>query len=420
LYVIGSVHLDRNELDKAEKAMRETYEVADSIAESLYKKVNDPCGMYMYAAYGKEGLAQVSLARKDYVHALDYAAEALEYAKKNGDPTVTAKILTTFSDIYLAQDNYKESGRFAQEAMKLYPAYPEVNPDVSFNAAAARLFSGDKEEAYRYFRLYADRIKANTGKQFRETMASMEVQFETEKKELHITNLEQQRILYIFIGIACFVSAILIWIFLRQKIKNEQRDKKLIATNAILEWEKEVRKRFAHDLHEGINGRLSALKFQLGTAEHLRNICDQLDECIETIRRMSIGMMPGSLERYGLKASLEDYCRLFPNVDFHFLGENRRIDGKLELTVYYCAYELVNNAFRHSGASEINVGLIIKDNYVSLTVEDNGCGFDEQGAAKGSGLKSIRDRVTTVNGKIDIDTAPGEGTEISIELKENI
>jgi hypothetical protein len=55
-----------------------------------------------------EGLARVSLARKDYVQSLNYAAEALKYAEMHSDPTVTAKILSTFSDIHLAQGNYAE------------------------------------------------------------------------------------------------------------------------------------------------------------------------------------------------------------------------------------------------------------------------------------------------------------------------
>jgi signal transduction histidine kinase len=372
----------------------------------------------MYVAYGKEGLAQVCLARKDYAGALEYAAEALKYAELNGDPTITAKILQAFSDIHLAQGNYEASGQYAAQAVEMFPDYRKVNPGATFNAAAARLFAGDKEETYEYFRTYSVQMKENADKQFRETMASMEILYETEKKEMRISDLERKNIQYICIGIFALLLAIAIYFILRQKIKNEQKEKQLIAANAVLEWEKKERKRFASDLHDGINGMLSAAKLELNTAEeNLQNVRNQLDECIETIRRMARGMMPSSLERYGLKAALEDYCRLFPNVDFHFFGEEKRINERQELTVYYCAYELVNNAFRHSGAQNINVQLVQDAGAISLTVQDDGCGFDEQNVTESSGLKNIRDRVAVFNGKIDIVASPGNGTETNIELK---
>jgi signal transduction histidine kinase len=149
----------------------------------------------------------------------------------------------------------------------------------------------------------------------------------------------------------------------------------------------------------------------------LQNICARLDDCINTIRRISRGMMPFPLERYGMKVALENYCRLFPNVDFHFFGENRRIGEDLELVVYYCAYELINNSFKHSDAKNINVQLVQRSGMVSLTVHDDGCGFDREVVGQGNGLKNISDRVAAFNGRIEIATSPGAGTETNIELK---
>lgn len=413
MYIIGAVHLDAGELDEAQSAMQQTYEVAYSMTDG---GEDNSGGLFWYTAYGKEGLARVALARKDYAGALGYAAEALDYAQRHGDPTVTAKMLAALSDIHIAQGDHEEGEKYARQALEAYPDYPKLNPGVLFNIASARLLAGAREEALGYFRLYSAGMKENTDRQFHETMAGMEVVHETEKKETRIAALEQQKILYVTIGIAGFLLAATICILLFQKIGNERKERQLAAANAILEWEKKERKRFASDLHDGINGMLSAMKLELGTVEPLQSIRNQIDGCIETIRRMSRGMMPSSLERYGLKAALEDYCRLFPNVDFYFFGEDRRIGERLELTVYYCAYELINNAFRHSGAENIHVQLVQDGGSVSLTVQDDGCGFDEHSAVEGSGLKNIRDRVASFNGKIDIAASVGEGTEINIEL----
>ncbi|MDR0508085.1 MAG: sensor histidine kinase [Dysgonamonadaceae bacterium] len=417
LYVIGSVYLDRNELDKAAEAMLETYETADDYCRKTMQDTGSPKGMYMYIAYGKEGLARVSLARKNYDRALYQVADALKYAEMHGDPTVTAKILSTFSDIHLEQGNYAKSGLYAQTAMEMFPDYTKINPDAAFNAAAASLFSGDKEKAYCYFRLYADRMKANSDKQFRETMAGMEVIYETEKKELRITDLERQKILYIFIGFAGIILAVAIWIILKQKIKSEKREKELVVANAVFEGEKRERERFARDLHDGVNGMLSAIRIELAATERLQNIRDRIDNCIEEIRRLASGVMPVSLQRYGMKAALEDYCRSFPNVCFHFFGEDKRIDGKIELVVYYCTYELVHNSVKHSGATTINVQLIQENDRISLAVMDNGCGYDGESSGHGVGLKSLRDRITALNGKLEITSSTGNGTETTIEFK---
>ncbi|MDR1371024.1 MAG: tetratricopeptide repeat protein [Dysgonamonadaceae bacterium] len=416
LYVIGSVYLDRNEFDKAEKAMLETYEMADSIAGNFIRIFDDHNGMWMYVAYGKEGLARVAMARKDYALAMEHLAVALDFAERNGDQTVKAKILTTLSDVYLADGHYELSGQYAAAALKMFPGYSRLNPGAVFNIASAHLFAGDKKDAHEYFRTSAQLTKENTDKQFRETMASMEVLFETEKKELRIADLEQQKRLVIIIGVAAILLAITIWIIFRQKIRNEQKEKQLIAANAVFEGETMERERFARDLHDGVNGKLTAIRIKLAAMEDMQEIRDRIDGCIEAIRSLARDVMPVTLLRYGIKSALEEYCSLFLNVNFQFFGEDVRMDKKIELAVYYCACELVNNSVKHSGATAINVQLIQENNRISLTVEDNGCGYDKNALRQGVGLKSICDRITSINGKLDIKSSPESGTETIIEL----
>ncbi|MDR2087142.1 MAG: sensor histidine kinase, partial [Dysgonamonadaceae bacterium] len=79
--------------------------------------------------------------------------------------------------------------------------------------------------------------------------------------------------------------------------------------------------------------------------------------------------------------------------------------------------ELIHNSVKHSGASQINVQLIQEEKRISLSVQDNGCGFDPESAKQGVGLKSLHDRVAAFNGRLDIATSPENGTETTIELK---
>jgi signal transduction histidine kinase len=94
-----------------------------------------------------------------------------------------------------------------------------------------------------------------------------------------------------------------------------------------------------------------------------------------------------------------------------------RLDNRLEVLIYRCAYELVNNAVKHAQAGIINVQLMIDNGVISLTVHDNGIGFDPQTIKLGVGLENIRNRIAVYNGKMTIHSSPDKGTEISIEIE---
>lgn len=411
-YIIGAVYLSRGDLVPAEENMKLTFDTADA----LYQHQGNSGGIAIYNSYGMEGLARVHLARQEYAEALDCAAKSLIYAEEDGNIMVLGKILATLSDIHLELKHYDESRIYALKTLAVNAGAMELFPSITFNLGIIEMFEGNREEAARFFRMHSDQIKLNADKNFRETMAGMEIQYETEKKEARIVLLEKQRLLSMMAVMIGLLLVFTLLVFFRQKLRQERQEKQLIAVNTIARWEKNERKRFANDLHDGINGMLSAVKIELNTTGRLPLVRERIDECIETIRRMARGMMPGSLERYGVKASLEDYCRLFPNVHFHFFGRDERLEERVELMVYYCAYELINNAYRHSEAASIHVQLIQDGNQLSLTVQDNGKGYDKGSVSPGAGLRNIMDRVTAFNGRIDIVSAPDKGTEVNIEL----
>ena len=93
---------------------------------------------------------------------------------------------------------------------------------------------------------------------------------------------------------------------------------------------------------------------------------------------------------------------------------------ELELTMYRVIQELVNNAMKHSEATRINVQVFSETHRLSAQVSDNGKGFDSTVAdkeRKGKGLENIRDRIIALNGRFDIWSRPGQGTEANIEIE---
>jgi len=142
-----------------------------------------------------------------------------------------------------------------------------------------------------------------------------------------------------------------------------------------------------------------------------------LDKSIQEMRRVAHNLMPDSLNRFGLKSAVSDFCSNLPSVRFIYYGEETRLDPKLEVMIYRSIHELVNNALKHSDAENINVQIIQESERIAFNVQDNGCGFDASTILKGTGLQNIRHRVTSYNGIMNIDSRKDEGTEINIELK---
>ena len=147
-----------------------------------------------------------------------------------------------------------------------------------------------------------------------------------------------------------------------------------------------------------------------------------LDTSISELRRVAHNLMPETLNRYGLKIALNDFVTEMstnqtPVLTFRFFGEEVRYNTQLELTVYRIAQELVNNALKHAQATTINLQLISEPDRVCIQVVDDGKGFDSDSKqGDGKGLVSIRDRVTANNGHFELESAPGQGTEASIEF----
>ncbi len=273
-------------------------------------------------------------------------------------------------------------------------------------------------------------------------ISETEVKYQTEKKELKIKALEKQRRL---LG-TIFISGVIVLIFLvlilylrqrnirtkkelaEQKVIQLEQEKKIIASNAVLEGETAERTRLARDLHDGLGGMLSAVKLNLFDIKQdvvidaddlvrFNKVLGMLDNSIQELRRVAHNMMPESLSRYGLKIALEDFCNSFPNVNFHFFGQELRIDKTAETTVYRAVHELVNNAVRHSQANNINVQLILQSDSVSVNVQDDGKGFDPDAKTSGRGLQNIQNRIDAIGGVITIFSSSDNGTEIGIDIK---
>ncbi len=259
-------------------------------------------------------------------------------------------------------------------------------------------------------------------------------------KKIKEEALKKQRLIRnIIIGIALFTLIILAllynWYRIKQKIifQKELNNQQNESFNAIVALQDKERKRIAQDLHDGLGPVLSAAKIKLTEADS-SSLSEKehsiyaaatrlLDEASAELRNISHNIMPASLSKLGLESALKN---LFDSISYsglaiHFNvhGFEKRLFEETEIALYHIILELVNNVVKHAAAKNLSVQLIKYPQYINLTVEDDGVGFDItkiQSSKDGIGLNSLRSRVELLKGKLEIDSVPGSGTTIIADI----
>ncbi|MDH6357956.1 sensor histidine kinase [Parabacteroides sp. PF5-9] len=423
-YDLGHISLENKETDKALEYMLEVEELSHILYDKQFEILSLQALSYIYC----DGF-------KAYDKAETYAKESLRVAEDFGSHRLIRYGWLALSDIYLKQRKYKESEATAWKAWEMDSVNFDQGRGITQNIAFANALMGNDDKALEFIEKHKDFYKTYTNKSLQTAMADLEVKYESEKKEIRIHALEKERRFYIWFGVAglALLLAIMAIMFYRNRLKKQQinqleQEKQLIATQAVLDGEAAERSRLGRDLHDGLGGLLSVVKLQLKDMQsasfvdgqevnRFGKVIEMLDESINELRRVAHHMMPESLMRYGLKVSLEDYCRAITIAHFQYYGSTERLDERLEILLYRCSYELINNAIKYADATTINVQLMADNGFVSLTVQDNGKGFDPDQVTSGSGLNNIRTRVSAYNGKMILCAAPGKGTEVSIEIE---
>ena len=188
----------------------------------------------------------------------------------------------------------------------------------------------------------------------------------------------------------------------------------------------------AKDLHDGLGGMLSGIKLNLTSVKEnlivaetdtklFNNSIKQLDGAIVEMRRIAHNMMPEALIKFGLSDAIEDYCNDINEsntVQMHYFQLNlqQSLEKSMEVILYRIVQELSNNAIKHADAKNIIIQIIKHDHGITLTVEDDGKGFDTGLLTKGAGLQNVQSRVDYLRGRIEINSKAGEGSTFNIEI----
>lgn len=377
----------------------------------------------------------------DYDAALPIAQQSLRLAEEAGFPDFISTSATILSAIYYYTGKYDECITTGLKVLQIDSADVNLTKHAYIHLSLAYGRLGRIDSMEHYVNQFVTALEEQHNEVFHNTLSEMEVKYETEKKELQIGALQNQRKLYLLLGVTGGLILLIALAFAviryrlavsRRKLAEEEtqrleQEKQLVAVQATLDGETAERSRLARDLHDGLGSMLSLVRINLpqvkGNAileavdvSRFQKALGMLDDSIQELRRVAHHMMPESLLRCGLKVSLSDFCTAIPIVRFHYFGDEARLSGNLEIMIYRCIHELVNNALKHTEATQINVQLVQEDNRISFTVQDDGKGYDQQKVTEGMGLQNIRQRVAAFQGKMEIYSSE-QGTEVHVELK---
>jgi len=402
----------------AEIAIREgKTELLKSYAErslQIHREINSSEGI----AISTRCMAIYYLHQNDFAKANEYCLAALKIDNENGFLLEKSQCLKTLSSVAFASQDYDAGYRYFLESQKL--------DGEIFNESLA-----EKE-------------------------SSLKIKYETEKKELLIKELESEKkvnqlamkhrtlVNYLLVGALVtilFISVLSYWNYKQKQKLQQQRiseletEKKLLATEAVLKGEEQERSRLAKDLHDGLGGMLSGIKYSFSTMKKnlimtpenqlvFERSIDMLDSCTKEMRRVAHNMMPESLVKFGLQAAMQDFCNDINEsgvlqVTFLPIGlDNLLLDQTTAIAIYRIVQELMNNILKHASAKSAIIQLSNSEGHFTITVEDDGKGFDASilDKTRGIGWTNIQHRVDLLKGNLDINSQPEKGTSVQIDF----
>lgn len=242
-----------------------------------------------------------------------------------------------------------------------------------------------------------------------------------------------------------FVEMLVVFYFATRRyirlVEETQRSQSRLAKakekglNALILGVEDERRRIARDLHDGACVNLAAIKMKVDTLREkpgdpqlqaqLAGLSEDLEQTYREVRGISHDLMSKALEKTDLLTALEDLTARIrqaqPGLDLDLYAnfDLSAISNLAKIHLYRIAQELLANVLKHAQARHVNLQFLQDDDKLLLTLEDDGRGFEPAKTnGEGIGLANIRTRVTVLRGIMRIESAPGRGTFVYIEIPE--
>ena len=219
-----------------------------------------------------------------------------------------------------------------------------------------------------------------------------------------------------------------------EKLKTQTKELEIERSKSLrslIDGQETERLRLSRELHDSLGQLLIGLKLKYESClnqsklktESFADLGALFNQTIEETRRISNNLMPVALSEFGLTTSVRNICNeISETTDIHIQykaeGSGKMLDSEVRIYLFRIIQEGLTNIIKHSNAQNASILLLFKEDIISISIEDNGCGFDQSKTkfVKSNGLNNIKDRVALLSGKLVIISAIQKGTKINIEI----
>ncbi|MFT3949736.1 MAG: ATP-binding protein [Agriterribacter sp.] len=429
--------------------------------EELIKKYPDVISEIMYLQV--KGMT-IEYFDSNLNEADEYYAKAFEMAEQNNVPTFKTALLLRRYYIKELQGNYKEALAITK---KIYFEYNDfLTPNDKLLQLKHMMTMEEKLgninvalDLHKQYIQLNDSIQANN---VSVKVQDLEKKYEAKEKETQIIKLNQvaqeqqlqiqknRQWMYLLGSAILLLTGFFIARqiiarnsnkiamqeaeLLQQRIEKMKQEQHISHFAAVLEGQELERKRLAIDLHDGLGGSLSGIRLKLSkiiqddelqfTTQHkngsLKHIAGELDRSINDLRHIARNMMPESLLKYGLTSAIKDFCRSMESgnaeITFQSYDVAENLAQSTQIMIFRILQELITNAVKHAKAKHILSQCLQQGKTFSITVEDDGKGFEMTNDFEGIGLTTLKSRVKFLDGKLDIHSEKEIGTTINVEF----
>ncbi|WP_378951315.1 sensor histidine kinase [Pelosinus sp. sgz500959] len=219
-------------------------------------------------------------------------------------------------------------------------------------------------------------------------------------------------------------------------LKIESMQQSQLFGSKIIKAQEEERRRVSREIHDGPAQAMANIVFRaevcerlididmVRTKKELADLREQVRVCLKETRKIIFDLRPMTLDDLGLIPTVKRFLDMGKERSgiisaVRVLGEERRLDSYVEVGLFRTIQEAINNVEKHAEASVINIVMEFRRDMFIVTIEDNGKGFDtvENVGSESFGLVGMRERITLLNGDLQIKSVKGTGTKITIKVK---
>ncbi|MDN3582354.1 ATP-binding protein [Mucilaginibacter flavus] len=424
---MGALYESKHNYREALSYFRQSFDISDSLdfAEKTRENTSE--------AYSHNFMTDVMGSIKHKTESEEDILKTIDTKKSLNDTLAVTINYFNLGQLYKSKKMYPQALDALETCLNFATAINYTDMQTSAVNEIADLYerTGNYKQSLIYFKkrgVISALNKAGKSKTIDELQTKYEItqredqllqqQFEITKRNYWVTGTFIIVLLMLLIGFIYY--------------KQTQLRQRNIAMKAIIETEESERRRIAQDLHDSVSQTMSAAKINLAVIgaelpfvnddqkRRFEKAITMVDDGFKEVRTISHNMMPWALNETGLAQVVKQFLGNIETdtmaVNFFSKGFDAPFDDTTEIILYRVLQESVHNVMKHAHANRLDIALIKDEENISLTIEDNGKGFDATNPAiyNGMGLNNLRSRINFLKGKVEFDSQVGKGTLVSV------